>query len=109
MRFLIFLLAVAAILVIILPTQRAKADQVPAAILVGACFSCHGDGGKGARAMPPINGMKASQLEMDMKAFRNGKRKSTIMQRIAAGFTEVEIKVISEYIAKHTQSVKRNE
>lgn len=103
MRFYFFLIAVATLLVIILTTQLVKAEQVPAAILVGACFSCHGDDGKGARAMPPINGMKASQLEADMKAFRNGKRKSTIMQRIATGFTEDEIKVISSYLGKHAQ------
>jgi sulfide dehydrogenase cytochrome subunit len=99
----IFLLAIAANLFIVLTTQLVRADQVPAAILVSTCFSCHGDGGNGARAMPSINGMKASKLEIDMKAFRNGKRKSTIMQRIAKGFTEDEIKVISEFIAKHAK------
>jgi sulfide dehydrogenase cytochrome subunit len=103
MRFHFFLIAVVTLLVIILTTQLVKADQVPAVILVGTCFSCHGDNGKGARAMPPINGMKASQLEADMKAFQNGKRKSTIMQRIATGFTEDEIKVISSYLGKHAQ------
>ena len=103
MVFRIPLLAAAVASVVISTAQLANANQVPAAILVGTCFSCHGDGGKSAGAMPSINSMEARQFEMDMKAFRDGKRASTIMQRIAKGFTDDEIKVISEYLAKHAQ------
>lgn len=35
-----------------------------------------------------------------MHAFRSGRRKATVMDRIARGFTEAETRAIAEWLAK---------
>lgn len=97
------LFAALAAILIFANGQAAKADQASAAVLASTCFSCHGDAGKSAGAMPSINGKPAKLLELNMKAFRDGKRESTVMQRIAKGFDDAEIKALSEYLARHAK------
>ena len=45
--------------------------------------------------------MDSKQLKQQLKAFRDGKQESTIMQRIAKGLTNDEINKISVYITKN--------
>jgi len=100
-RKVLFLIMVA---IAFLPENNiAHADEMFYRIMANICYSCHGLRGQGAGNIPGINRMNSKQLERQLKAFRDGKRESTIMQRIAKGLTNDEIKIISVYITKNVQ------
>ena len=75
----------------------ARAQKLPPA---GAesCTGCHalhpGDGG----SLPSLHGLKAADITAAMLDYRNDKRQPTIMNRLAKGFSEDEIKAISEWL-----------
>jgi cytochrome subunit of sulfide dehydrogenase len=75
------------------------ADQVSSRILANTCFSCHGHKGKSLGAMPSIKGKPAKYIQTMLNAFRDDKRKGTVMNRIAKGFTPDEIKSLSQYFS----------
>ncbi len=79
----------------------AAADIASSAVLANTCFSCPGTDGHSAGAMPSINGKPAKLIEIALKAFRDGKKDSTVMKRIAKGFDDAEIKALAEYFAKN--------
>lgn len=83
-----------------LDATSAKADMASSEVLANTCFSCHGTDGHSAGAMPSINGRPAKFIEVALKAFRDGKRQSTVMQRIAKGFNDDEITALAAYFAK---------
>lgn len=64
-----------------------------------SCFSCHGPAGRSPDAIPGINGKSAAFIDSSMKAFRDGTRTATIMQRIARGYSDAEIAAMAKYIA----------
>lgn len=71
------------------------------AILSNSCAACHGEYGKSPGSIPSINGKSEKFLQQVLSEFRSGKRASTIMQRIVKGFSDEEIKLIAQYIAKY--------
>jgi sulfide dehydrogenase cytochrome subunit len=79
----------------------AAADTPSSVVLANTCFSCHGTDGHSAGAMPTLNGKPAKLIEIALKAFRDGKKESTVMMRIAKGFDDAEIKALAEYFAKN--------
>ncbi len=87
----------------ILPYKTAFTDQVYIRVLADICFSCHKPGKNHFTEIPRIDHMNARQIERQIKAFRDGERTSTIMQRIAQGFSDIEIKLISSYIARNVK------
>ena len=64
-----------------------------------SCFSCHGPAGKSPDTIPAINGKSAAFIAKEMTGFRDGKRKSTVMQRIAKGYSDGEIRALAGYLA----------
>ena len=65
-----------------------------------ACFGCHGAGSASGAAIPPIIlGAPAEYIETSLKEFRDGSRPSTIMQRIAKGYTDEEIAAVALYLS----------
>lgn len=70
-------------------------------MLSNTCAGCHGANGVSAGpAMPTIAGMPAAHLEKMMQEFKTGKRPTTIMDRLAKGYSDEEIKAIAGYISK---------
>ncbi|MCP5137062.1 MAG: c-type cytochrome [Gammaproteobacteria bacterium] len=63
------------------------------------CFGCHGVDGVSRGAAPPLKGLPASYLEQAMTNFKSGARPATIMDRIAKGYSEGEIKAMADYFA----------
>lgn len=61
-----------------------------------SCTGCHG-----ARANPAaaLDGRPAADLVAAMTAFRTGERPSTVMGRIAKGFTDEEVRAIAQWFA----------
>jgi len=81
--------------------SSAQASEATASMLANTCNGCHGpDGVSQGPAAPTIAGMNKFYLVESMKAYRDGKnRPSTIMQRIAKGYTDVEIDKIAGHFA----------
>ncbi len=63
------------------------------------CNGCHGTDGVSKGAAPSLAGRPSAQLEKAMLDFKTGKRPATIMDRIAKGYTDEEIKAMSDYFA----------
>jgi sulfide dehydrogenase cytochrome subunit len=77
----------------------AQADERRGAILANTCFSCHGTGGHSSGAMPSIDGKSADYIVDTLKRFRSGDKESTVMVRIAKGFTDEEIEALATYFS----------
>ncbi len=81
-----------------------------AAMLANSCTGCHGtDGNSLGPAAPSIAGLSPTYFEETMVGFASGEIPSTIMNRIAKGYTEDEIKAMAKHYAgkpfvKATQS-----
>ncbi|MGF1592658.1 MAG: c-type cytochrome [Kiloniellaceae bacterium] len=80
-------------------TTAAQADERRGAILANTCFSCHGTDGHSAGAMPSIDGKSASYISDTLMRFRDGSKPSTVMARIAKGFTDEEIEALAGYFS----------
>jgi sulfide dehydrogenase cytochrome subunit len=72
-----------------------------ASMLANTCAGCHGTNGASAGpASPSISGISAVYFEEIMQGFKSGEVPSTIMGRIAEGYSEDEIKAMGEYFSK---------
>ncbi|NPA72128.1 MAG: c-type cytochrome [Gammaproteobacteria bacterium] len=70
-------------------------------MLGNTCAGCHGPGGVShGPATPSIAGMSKDYFVESMDAYAMGDRPSTIMMRIAKGYTEEDIAAMSEYFSK---------
>ena len=80
--------------------SSAQADST-AAMLANTCAGCHGTNGvSGGPAMPSIAGMPATYLKTIMAEFKSGERPSTIMGRLAKGYSEKETAMMADFFAK---------
>lgn len=69
-------------------------------MLANTCAGCHGTNGASAGdIMPIIGGLDKTYLETVMSEFKSGERDSTIMGRIAKGYSDNELKAIASYFA----------
>lgn len=83
-------------------TSPAGADETAPQVLAASCVNCHGTGGKSTTAIPPIAGHTAVELKTALVAFRDGTNPSTVMDRIAKGYTDAELDALAAEIAKWT-------
>jgi cytochrome subunit of sulfide dehydrogenase len=90
MRFLVL----AAMLLV--PAAVARAEPPPGA---SSCSGCHAPRPEVVTAVPRLNGRSAAELASQMQAFKSGQRPSTVMGRIAKGFSEAEAQAIAEWYA----------
>jgi cytochrome subunit of sulfide dehydrogenase len=71
--------------------------------LANTCAGCHGTGGVSVGpASPTLAGTNADYFKEVMKGFKDGTAYSTIMGRIAKGFSDEETALMAEYFAKAT-------
>jgi sulfide dehydrogenase cytochrome subunit len=72
-------------------------------MLANTCAGCHGTHGASVGpASPTIGGMEKVAFVETMEAFQSGEMYSTIMGRIAKGYTEEEIEAMAGYFATQT-------
>ena len=71
-----------------------------ATLLSMSCAACHGTDGKSPGSMPSLYGKSSKYIEDQMLHFRKGERKGTVMNRIAKGYSEADIKLIASYFGK---------
>ena len=87
-------MAVAA-LVFVPSVVTAASDPPPGA---AACSGCHATNMAAETPVPKIHGRAAADTIAAMTAFRDGSKPSTVMGRIAKGFTDNEIKPIAAWL-----------
>lgn len=96
------LVVVGGLLAGLVPLGTATAQEgLRAEMLANTCAGCHGTNGvSGGPAMPTIAGMPVKYLNNIMADFKSGKRPSTIMGRLAKGYTEEETALIADFFAR---------
>ena len=77
---------------------RAASPEAPLAAL--SCSGCHPASSNVQTPVPRLEGRKAAEIIEQMQAFREGKRESTVMDRIAKGFSDPEIETIAAWYAQ---------
>ncbi|MEQ1559075.1 MAG: c-type cytochrome [Methyloglobulus sp.] len=61
------------------------------------CLGCHGGAGEGNGQYPRLAGQHPDYLAQQLSQFKNGSRKNTTMQAIAANLSEDDIKVLAAF------------
>jgi sulfide dehydrogenase cytochrome subunit len=74
----------------------AAAEPPPGAT---SCSGCHPPTASAETKVPPIRGRNPAEIVAAMEAFRSGERPSTVMGRIAKGFSDDEIRAIAAWLA----------
>jgi sulfide dehydrogenase cytochrome subunit len=70
-------------------------------MLANTCAGCHGTNGSSVGpASPTIAGIPRDYFIESMQAYQSGDRLSTIMQRIAKGYSEAEIELMADYFSQ---------
>lgn len=64
------------------------------------CAGCHGTDGTSVGAAPTIANLTVDYFVLSMKDYASGARASTVMGRIAKGYTEEEVKAMAAYFDK---------
>lgn len=64
-----------------------------------ACARCHGFDGAadGSGAFPKLAGQSSNYLENELRNYISGDRKSALMQPIAKGLSDAEVKAVAQY------------
>jgi sulfide dehydrogenase cytochrome subunit len=88
---------IAAMLLASLPIGIAKAGPADAPPGASSCSGCHSAGQAGITPVPRLIGRKPAELIQSMRAFRSGQAPTTIMDRIAKGFSDDEIAPIAAW------------
>jgi sulfide dehydrogenase cytochrome subunit len=75
---------------------RAASEPPPGA---SSCSGCHAVNAAASSAVPKITGRDAAEILALMAAFRDGSRPSTVMGRLAKGFSDDELRPIAAWLA----------
>jgi len=75
----------------------AAAAEPPAG--ASSCSGCHAVSAEVETPVPRILGRQSAEITAAMQAFRSGSRLSTVMGRIAKGFSDDEIGAIALWLA----------
>lgn len=69
--------------------------------LAATCANCHGTDGRAQpnAPVPGLAGQSSDYIVEQMKAFKSGERKATIMHQIAKGFTDEQTRLLADYFA----------
>ena len=72
-----------------------------------SCSGCHAASTEVDAPVPRILGRQPAEIIAAMQAFRSGERTSTVMGRIAKGFSEDEIRAITVWLAAQHSPYER--
>jgi cytochrome c553 len=64
-----------------------------------ACSGCHAASARVASPVPRLAGRDPAEIVRAMQEFRSGTRAATVMDRIARGFTDEEVRAIAAWYA----------
>jgi cytochrome c553 len=88
--------AVLALAAGVFATQGFGAEPPPGAT---SCSGCHPPSSSVEVKVPPIRGRDPGEVVAAMQQFRAGERPSTVMGRIAKGFSDNEVQAIAAWLA----------
>ncbi|MEM1188028.1 MAG: sulfide dehydrogenase, cytochrome subunit [Pseudomonadota bacterium] len=78
----------------------AEAAEEPAAdagaLLAVTCAGCHREEASGPDGIPSLSGQSVSEIARKLTAYRSGELQGTLMNRLARGYSEDEIKLLAE-------------
>lgn len=83
-----------------LASAPAMAQAIDDQTLSEPCAGCHGSDGTSVGGAPTIANLTVDYFVLVMKEYAEGKRASTVMSRIAKGYTETEFKAMAMYFDK---------
>src|SRR2546423_6830056 len=90
------LMRLTAVLAIVLASATtASTAEIPAG--AASCSGCHAANPRVETPVPPLAGRPAADITSQMIAFKSGQRPGTIMDRIAKGFSDEEIRAIAAW------------
>ena len=78
-------------------TAQAASPPPPGA---ASCSGCHALHQAASPSIPGIYGRDADEVSGAMIAFRDGSRPATVMNRIAKGFSEDELRAIAAWLSE---------
>lgn len=78
----------------------AAAQNANPQLLSVSCAGCHGPQGRSPGPMPSLYGRTADSVAQILMEFKAGRRPATVMNRIAKGYSDDEIKALSQEIAR---------
>ena len=82
-------------------STTAMAAPPSAAMLSNACGGCHGtNGGSAGLTMPSLAGQSKEAIVDAMTKYKSGERKSTIMGRLAKGYTPEQINAMGDFFSQ---------
>ncbi|MDB5411898.1 MAG: cytochrome [Rubritepida sp.] len=87
----------APVVALLLGAMPAVAEEAPPG--ASSCFGCHSPTREGA-TIPSLRGRDPAEVAAAMRAFRDGTRPATVMDRLARGFTEAESLAISAWVVR---------
>ncbi|MDF1735405.1 MAG: hypothetical protein P1U37_08990 [Minwuia sp.] len=90
----------AACLLVAVAAPAVAGDTSEGTILALSCAACHGPDGVSPGSIPSIDRLKPSEIEAALKAFRQGTRPATVMDRIASGYSDAEILLLATHFGK---------
>jgi cytochrome c553 len=77
----------------------ADAEQGKSTYAARGCIGCHGAGGVSTVASnPSLKGLSAEFVRQNLTDFRSGARNSPVMNAMAAGLKDADIKNLADYI-----------
>lgn len=74
--------------------------DVLAQSLAASCSGCHAKNSE----LASLDAMQADSIYRSLVAFQSGERHSTVMQRIALGYSESELRMLAEYLGQNKLS-----
>jgi len=92
-------------------STAALAAPPSAAMLSNACAGCHGTlGASAGPSMPSLAGQSKVSIVESMTDFKSGARPSSIMGRLAKGYSDAEVDAMGDFFSKqkpvmHVQSL----
>jgi sulfide dehydrogenase cytochrome subunit len=85
----------------ILATSAGAFAAPTPAMLSNACAGCHGtNGGSAGPSMPSLSSQSKEAIVTAMKKFKSGERPSSIMGRIAKGYSDADFAAMGEFFSK---------
>jgi sulfide dehydrogenase cytochrome subunit len=68
-------------------------------MLANACAGCHGTNGLSSTPMPIISGLNQDYLKTILKQYKEDERPSTIMGRLARGYSDEQLDLMAAFFA----------
>lgn len=91
-------LAIATAVVLVAAASARAASPAPPG--ASSCSGCHPASAGVDTPVPRLAGRSASDIVAQMQAFRSGQQTSTVMDRLAKGFSDAEIQAIAAWYAQ---------